>query len=71
MSPIMATIGRNAAKYAKGEAVLPVPTQIDNMARLKYIVRTTILHRRETEQVNAARGAVEMVLHPAMVGSNA
>lgn len=45
------TIGRNAAKYAKGEPVLPVPTQIDNMARLKYIVKTTILHLRETEQV--------------------
>ncbi len=48
-------IGRNAAKYAKGEPVLPVPTQIDNMARLKYIVKTTILHLRETEQVDPAR----------------
>ena len=45
------TIGINAARYAKGEAVLPVPVQIDNMARLKYIVKTTILHLRETEQV--------------------
>jgi len=44
-------IGRNAAKYAKGEPVLPVPVEIDNMARLKYIVQTTVLHRRETEQV--------------------
>ncbi|MBZ5546165.1 MAG: propanediol/glycerol family dehydratase large subunit [Acidobacteriia bacterium] len=48
-------IGRNAAKYAKGEPVLPVPVQIDNMARLKYIVRTTILHLRETEQVDAEK----------------
>jgi len=46
-------VGRNAAKYAKGEPVLPVPVQIDNMARLKYIVKTTILHLRETEQVVA------------------
>lgn len=44
-------IGRNAAKYAKGEPVLPVPIQIDNMARLKYIVKTTVLHHRETEEV--------------------
>ena len=44
-------IGRNAAKYAKREPVLPVPIQIDNMARLSYIVKTTILHLRETEQV--------------------
>lgn len=48
-------IGRNAAKYAKGEPVLPVPIQIDNMARLKYIVKTTILHLRETEQVSKDR----------------
>ena len=32
-------IGRNAAKYAKGESVLPVPIEIDNMARLKYASR--------------------------------
>jgi hypothetical protein len=44
-------IGRNAAKYARGEPVLPVPTAIDNMARLKYIVKTTILHLRETAEV--------------------
>jgi propanediol dehydratase large subunit len=44
-------MGRNAAKYARGEPVLPVPVQIDNMARLKYIVPTTLLHLRETEQV--------------------
>jgi Dehydratase medium subunit len=53
-------IGRNAAKYAKKEPVLPVPIQIDNMARLKYIVRTTILHLRETEQVQPHRPAEEL-----------
>ena len=56
-------IGRNAAKYAKREAVLPVPTQIDNMARLKYIVKTTILHLRETEQVVAGKPAMEVSVH--------
>jgi hypothetical protein len=55
-------IGRNAAKYAKGEAVLPVPTQIDNMARLKYIVKTTILHLRETEQVISGKAPREFAL---------
>jgi len=64
-------IGRNAAKYAKHEPVLPVPVQIDNMARLKYIVKTTILHRRETEQVNPARRPVELVMQPSMVAGNA
>lgn len=56
-------IGRNAAKYAKGEPVFPVPVQIDNMARLKYIVKTTILHLRETEQVVPGRPPQELVVH--------
>jgi len=29
----------------------PVPKIIDNMARLKHIVNTTLMHRRESEQV--------------------
>ncbi|HEU0004898.1 MAG TPA: glycerol dehydratase reactivase beta/small subunit family protein, partial [Terriglobia bacterium] len=53
-------IGQNAAKYAKGEPVLPVPIQIDNMARLKYIVNPTLLHHRETEQVVKGRPAQEV-----------
>ncbi|MCC6861679.1 MAG: propanediol/glycerol family dehydratase large subunit [Bryobacterales bacterium] len=53
-------IGRNAASYARGRPVSPVPLQIDNMARLKYIVRTTILHLRETEQVIAGKPPQEL-----------
>ncbi|MSO21931.1 MAG: propanediol dehydratase [Acidobacteria bacterium] len=53
-------IGQNAAKYAKGEPVLPVPIQIDNLARLKYIVNTTLLHHRETEQVVKGKPAQEV-----------
>lgn len=44
-------IGRNAARYAKGEQPTPVPVQVDNWARLRLIVKTALLHRRETEQV--------------------
>jgi len=44
-------IGRNAAKYAKGETVRPVPVTVDNWARLRLIVKTALLHRRETEEV--------------------
>ena len=62
-------IGRNAAKYAKGEPVLPVPVQIDNMARLKYIVNTTLLHHRETEQVVKGKPAQEVEVQ--FVGSSA
>ena len=62
-------IGQNAAKYAKGEPVLPVPIQIDNMARLKYIVNTTLLHHRETEQVVKGKPAQEVEVQ--FVGSSA
>jgi hypothetical protein len=44
-------IGRNAARYAKGERTTPVPVQVDNWARLRLIVKTALLHRRETEEV--------------------
>ncbi len=56
-------IGRNAARYAKRAPVQPVPVQIDNMARLKHIVTTTILHLRETEQIVADMppGQVELI----------
>lgn len=45
-------IGRNAARYAKGLAPLPVGVKVDNTARLRLIVKTTLLHRRETEDVH-------------------
>lgn len=44
-------IGRNAALYAKGEAAKPVSVKVDNWARLRLIVKTALLHRRETEDV--------------------
>ena len=48
-------IGRNAAGYALGRPVAPVPTVMDNYARAKLIVRTTLLHARETAAI--VRGA--------------
>jgi propanediol dehydratase medium subunit len=44
-------IGRNAAKYAQGKSPKPVGVKIDSGARLRLIVTTTLLHRRETEAV--------------------
>ena len=40
-------MGRNAARYALGHRVGPVPTELDNFARAKLIVRTTLLHAQE------------------------
>jgi hypothetical protein len=44
-------IGRNAARYAKGLPAKPVSVKVDNWARLRLIVKTALLHRRETEEV--------------------
>jgi hypothetical protein len=44
-------IGQNAARYAQHKPTTPVPVRIDNTARLRLIVQTTLLHRRETEMV--------------------
>ena len=45
-------IGANAAGYALGRPVAPVPTVLDNYARAKLIVRTTLLHAREAAEVD-------------------
>jgi propanediol dehydratase large subunit len=70
MSPLYSldsyrAIGRNAAAYARGEAIGPVPTELDNFARAKLIVRTTLLHARETAAVVPGADPVELELAPA------
>ncbi len=57
-------IGRNAARYARRDDTLPVPVKIDNFARLRLIVQTTLMHRRSTQLVEADRGPVEVAFHP-------
>ena len=65
MSPLYSlesyrAMGRNAAGYALGKRVGPVPTELDNFARAKLIVRTTLLHAQETRAV--VKGAVPLEL---------
>jgi hypothetical protein len=60
-------MGRNAAGYALGKRVGPVPTQLDNFARAKLIVRTTLLHARETQAVVPGAEPVELELVAAHV----
>lgn len=50
--PIYRMIGKNAAKYAKGETPNPVPTLNDQMARPKYQAIAALLHIKETEFVD-------------------
>jgi hypothetical protein len=65
MSPLYSlesyrAIGRNAAGYALGQPVGPVPTALDNFARAKLIVKTTLMHARECEAVAPGAPAVEL-----------
>jgi propanediol dehydratase large subunit len=55
-------IGANAAGYALGLPVSPVPTVLDNYARAKLIVRTTLLHAREAAEVERDAAPVELAL---------
>ena len=45
-------IGKNAAKFAKGESPAPVPVRNDQMARPKYQAVAALLHIKETEHVD-------------------
>jgi propanediol dehydratase large subunit len=72
MSPLYSldsyrAMGRNAAGYALGRRVGPVPTELDNFARAKLIVRTTLLHAREMACVERGAAAVELSLVAAPV----
>lgn len=53
-------IGRNAAKYAKGESPNPVPTMNDQMARPKFQAIAALLHIKETEHVKPDASAEEL-----------
>jgi hypothetical protein len=55
-------MGRNAAGYALGQRVGPVPTELDNFARAKLIVKTTLLHARETREVMPGAAPVDVAL---------
>jgi propanediol dehydratase large subunit len=60
-------MGRNAAGYALGKRVGPVPTELDNFARAKLIVATTLLHARETRAIVPGAEPVELELVGASV----
>ena len=53
-------IGKNAAKYAKGESPKPVPQMNDQMARPKYQAIAALLHIKETEHVVKDAKPVEL-----------
>ena len=52
-------IGRNAAKYVKGEKVTPIECTNDPMVRAKYQVKAALMHIVETEQLDPEKGMIE------------
>ncbi len=55
-------IGKNAAKYAKGESPQPVPTLNDQMARPKYQAKSAVLHIKETKHVVKGKNAQQLAV---------
>lgn len=53
-------IGKNAAKYAKGESPTPVPVKNDQMARPKYQAKAALLHIKETQLCDLNKRAQEL-----------
>ncbi len=54
-------MGKNAAKYAKGENPSPVPVKNDPMARPRYQGLAALLHNKEVEFLNPEKKVVEVV----------
>ena len=55
-------IGKNAAKYAKGENPEPVEILNDYMVPSKYLVKSTLLHFKEGEMMDKSKKAVNIDL---------
>lgn len=55
-------MGKNAAKYAKGENPSPVPVRNDPMARPKYQGLAALLHNKEVEFLKPEKKVVEVVV---------
>ncbi|WP_448384623.1 propanediol/glycerol family dehydratase medium subunit [Desulfosoma sp.] len=55
-------IGKNAARYAKGETPNPVPVRNDPMARPSYQGLAALLHNKEVQYVHPDAPSVELAV---------
>ena len=53
-------IGKNAARYAKGQSPVPVTVENDCMVRPKFQARAAILHMKETQHITEGAPPVEL-----------
>ncbi len=56
------SIGRNAAKYAKGESPSPVPVRSDPMARPRYQGLAALLHNKEVQHAKPDMASTEVAV---------
>ncbi len=56
-------IGKNAARYAKGEQVMPVKVINDILSRPKYQVKAALMHTKETEHSIKRGPYIEVALN--------
>lgn len=52
-------IGQNAARYVKGEKVVPIECTNDPMVRAKYQVKAALMHIKETDALESNYDMVE------------
>ncbi|MEX5635318.1 propanediol/glycerol family dehydratase medium subunit [Parafrankia sp. FMc2] len=57
---VFRSIGRNAARYAKGESPEPVPSRNDYMARPRWQAKAALLHIKETGLVHPGAAPEEL-----------
>ncbi len=58
--PTYRQIGKNAARYAKGENPEPVTTKNDQMARPKYQAISAVLYNKEVKYLDPTKKVVEI-----------
>lgn len=58
--PTFRAMGKNAAKYAKGESPTPVPTNNDPMARPRYQGLAALLHNKEASFIDREKAPQEL-----------
>ncbi len=58
--PTFRAMGKNAAKYAKGESPTPVPTNNDPMARPRYQGLAALLHNKEASFQDRSKAPQEL-----------
>ena len=53
-------IGKNAARYAKGQSPVPIEAENDCMVRPAFQTKAAILHVKETREIRPGQAPVQL-----------